>query len=127
MKEELKSHFLNLYQMVLSDTEVKPEELIMLYKIGIEHNVSSDEINKLLISPNKQIIPLDTETKVRHLYDLSRMAWSDGVLDQNEKNTLQLFCRKFGFIEDNIDKICEYLLDQAEKNTSIEEIIKHIK
>lgn len=127
MTEELKSHFLNLYQMVLSDTEIDPEELILLYRIGIEHNVSSDEINRLLICPNKSVIPSDTETKVKYLYDLARMAWSDGKLDDNEENTLKMLCRKFGFMENNIDAICEYLLHEAQNNTPVEEIINSIK
>lgn len=34
MEEKLKGHFLNLYHMALSDTEVDTTELEMLYLIG---------------------------------------------------------------------------------------------
>lgn len=122
---ELKDHFLHLYHMALSDTEVDIKELEMLYRIGEDRGISREDIDTLLMQPMESDIPPPKTVleKIDCLYDLSLIAWSDGRVDPGERETLARFCTRFGFRDENISAICEYLLEEASRNTPKEEIL----
>lgn len=126
MEEKLKSHFLNLYHMALSDTEIDTKELEMLFLIGAEKGISKTEISKVVLEPDniKFNAPKTILEKIECLYDFARIAWADGRIDENEKWLLHMFSKKFGFIEENIPTIIHFLLDEAKKDTPKEGIFK---
>jgi uncharacterized tellurite resistance protein B-like protein len=129
MKEKRKKLFLELYQMILSDAEVHPRELEVLYQIGREHGVSEEEIQEMLFSPNSLISPedLSVDERIEHLYNLAQIAWADGKLEENEKETLRNASKRLGFAEENSKEIAAFLLDHAENKKPIEEVLKIIK
>ena len=56
MNETEKKMFLGLYQMLLADAEVHPNELELLYQIGKEKGgISEAEIQRAIFSPNTVI------------------------------------------------------------------------
>lgn len=126
LEQSLKGHFLNLYHMALSDTEIDMKELETLYLIGEEKGISREEIDEMVIQ--KVSTPFQApETvleKIESLYDFARIAWADGKVDANERQLLQTFAVKFGFEDANIPIIIEFLLDEAQKGTSKSEIFK---
>jgi len=125
---ELKSHFLNLYHMALSDSQIEIKELETLYRIGEARGISRAEIDALLMNADQEgFSPPETVLeKIDCLYDLSLIAWADGTVDPDEKKTLALFCARFGFRDENISGICEYLLDEASRNTPKEQILSTV-
>ncbi|KAA6312002.1 DnaJ-like protein DjlA [termite gut metagenome] len=129
MDENHKKLFLELYQMILSDTEVHPKELEMLYQIGKEKGVSKDEIQNAIFSPNSLFSShsLNNDEKINYLYNLARMAWADEKLDETEKETLRNTCKRFGFAEEYIVEISEFLFEQAQNRKTIEEVLETIK
>ena len=106
---ELKSHFLRLYQMALTDDKFDIIELKTLYKFAEDRN-----------------IPKDINTRIEYLYDLAFMILADGVITEDEKNTLIKYCKKFDFLEENAEKLSNYLLECVQNGTSKEEIIKNV-
>lgn len=112
--------------MALSDAEVDPKELAMLYRIGEEKGVSKAEIDEVVIRPDKIKFtsPKTLFEKIECLYDIAKIAWADGKIDENELHVLQMFCKKFGFEIENIPAIVQFLLDQAVKGTSTEDVMK---
>jgi len=126
MEEKLKSHFLNLYHMALSDTVIDTKELEMLYLIGEEKGISKTEINSVVLEPNtiNFVAPETILEKIESLYDFARIAWADGRIDDNEKRLLEIFSAKFGFEEENIPTIVQFLLDEAQKDTAKEDVFK---
>ncbi|MCK7559793.1 TerB family tellurite resistance protein [Chitinophaga sedimenti] len=118
---ELKNHFLHFYQMALSDSEIDVKELEALYLIGQDRGISREEIDNLLLQSGSVDIlpPQSVLEKIDCLYDLSLIAWSDGQLDPEERETLERFCARFGFEDQNVGPICDYLLEEAFK--------KHLK
>lgn len=127
--DKLKSHFLNLYSLALADNEVDTSELEVLFQIGNEHGVSKEEIEKLLLNPDlvETSIPNDTLTKVQHLYDFVQIILADGVVDDREKAALKRFCQNFGFEEQHIPNIMEFLIEEGKKGTEKEAIIEQVK
>jgi uncharacterized tellurite resistance protein B-like protein len=125
---ELKSHFLNLYHMALSDSQVDVKELEMLYRIGEMRGIDRKEIETLLLQPNQiePTLPNTVLEKIDCLYDLSLIAWADGIIDKSERKALELFCLRFGFKDENISQICEFLLTEASNNTPKEQILSTV-
>jgi len=126
LESTLKGHFLNLYHMALSDAEVDTTELAMLYKIGEEKGVSKNEIDDVVVRPDtiKFTSPESVLEKIESLYDFARIAWADGKIDENEERVLCMFCSKFGFENENVPIIVKFLLDEAQKGTSKEDVFK---
>jgi uncharacterized tellurite resistance protein B-like protein len=127
MTAELKSHFLRLYQMAFSDDEFHVLELQMLYKFAEERGLTSEQLNEVLLNPSHDgTIPDSIEKRVEYLYDLAVMIWADNEVTEDEYITLKKYCKKFEFLEENINDLADYLLESAKKNISKEEIIKNL-
>ncbi len=126
---ELKSHFLNLYAMALTDTQVDTTELEMLFKMGEERGIAKEEIQKLILFPDqvKFSIPTDTIVKMEYLYDFARMAWANGEIDEYEEIALKKFCIKFGFEPTNAPQITEFLIEEAKKGTDKHSLLELVK
>lgn len=128
MNEVLQSHFLNLYAMALSDTQIDTAELETLYKIGYEKGIEKNEIDDLILHPDKVkfSFPETLNEKVIYLYDLAKIILADGVVDSNERKTLELFCTRFGFENGNISTIAEYLISCAKNNIQVTDLLEII-
>ncbi|HFK5508048.1 hypothetical protein [Elizabethkingia anophelis] len=127
--ENLKVHFLRLYQMALSDDDFSLAELKMLYKIAEERGVPAKSLDEILLSPvnTKNILPQTIEEKIAYLYDLVLMILSDGRIDINERIALEKYIRLFGFTEENISAIAEYLLEAVRNGKTKNDILHEIQ
>ncbi|WP_166924065.1 TerB family tellurite resistance protein [Flavobacterium poyangense] len=125
---ELKSHFLRLYQMALCDDQFDVLELQMLYHFADERGIPREELDKLFLNPitTELIIPEQLNTRIEYLYDLTRIIWADGKITDDELNMLKKYCRKFHFLDENIDELSGYLIDCVQKNIQKEEIISQL-
>ncbi|WP_366519984.1 hypothetical protein [uncultured Aquimarina sp.] len=125
---ELKSHFLRLYKMALSDDDFDVLELQMLYHFAEERGVPKAELEKILLNPidHDSTIPESLDERIEYLYDLARMIWADEVITEDERITLKKYCKKFEFLDENIEELTDYLLDCAQKGLQKEEIINQI-
>lgn len=128
LSPELKTHFLNLYHMALADDNVDIRELELLYRIGEEGGISRTEIETLIMQTVQPDFtpPATVPEKISYLYDLSLMACADGRIDEAEKKLLIRFCSLFGFKQENILSICEYLLGEAASNTPIQQVLSNV-
>ncbi|MCT4288327.1 hypothetical protein CMU71_03035 [Elizabethkingia anophelis] len=127
--ENLKVHFLRLYQMALSDDDFSLAELKMLYKIAEERGVPAESLDEILLSPvnTRNILPQTIEEKIAYLYDLVLMILSDGRIDINERIALEKYIRLFGFTEENISAIAEYLLEAVRNGKTKNDILHEIQ
>jgi len=125
---ELKSHFLRLYQMALTDDNFNALELQMLYHFADERGVPKEELEKLFLNPvtHEQDIPEDLKTRIKYLYDLTRIIWADEKITDDEMNTLRKYCKKFEFLDENIDDLANYLIDCVKKGVQKQEIINQL-
>lgn len=127
ISNELKSHFLRLYQMAFSDDNFDVLELQMLYTFAEERGISKEQLNQILLTPINDIsIPESLEKRVEYLYDLSLMIWADGVVTEDERNTLKKYCKRFEFLDENIEDLVGYLLKCAKEGVKKETIINEV-
>ena len=126
--DSLKWHFFNLYCMALSDADFDPRESEFLYKIGLEYNIDKEMINEIVVTSGlRPVMPETLEEKVSYLYDLCRMAWADGVIDDSEREMLKKFVFRFGFRKENTNDIVNYLIESIQQQKTLETIINEIK
>lgn len=125
---ELKSHFLRLYQIALSDENFSYLEMQQLYKFAKERNISQIELDQILIEPlGKIVVPESINAKIEYLYDLAVMIWADKIITEDEETMLKKYIRKFDFLDENIDKLCNYLLESAKQKKSKRDILNELK
>lgn len=128
MTDILQSHFLSLYAMALSDTQIDTVELETLYKIGQEKGIEKSEIDQVILNPDKVkfTFPDNLNEKITYLYDFAKIILADGVIDKNERSTLELFCNRFGFEEENITDIADFLIASAKENMEVTTLLQLI-
>ena len=132
MDEKQRWHFFILYCMALSDADFAVAEREMLYTIGIENGITPEALNQFITSIGltsniKPLIPAKTKDKVAVLYDLARMAWADGVIEESERVLLKKYVLLFGFLESNADEIVTFLLDAIKNEVSLESILSQLQ
>lgn len=126
MNEGLKSHFLNLYSMVMADGAVSAKEKMELYRIGEEfYGVKPEEFDRLVFSDEILFYKPDSdEEKILYLYDFALIAWADGEVVDEERQMMKRFALRFGVQEDKVDAFVDLLLEKAQKQLSHEELLK---
>lgn len=124
---ELKSHFLRLYQIALSDDNFSHLEMQLLYKFAEERDVSKTELEDILKGHSGNIIiPETVEKRLEYLYDFALMIWADGVVTDDEKTALKKYIIKFRFEKENVEALSVYLLESAKENKSKESLLKEL-
>lgn len=124
---ELKGHFLRLYQMAMTDEDFSPSEWKMLYELAANKGIDKQNLDEILLNTTGQVeIPNDISKRIEYLYDLALMIWIDGEATPDEITTLKKYCRKFEFLEENIDELAKYLLESAKIKKSKEQILAEL-
>ncbi|WP_232455940.1 hypothetical protein [Polaribacter sp. SA4-10] len=128
ISEDLKSHFLRLYSMAFTDDNFHPLELKMLYDFAEERGVLNSKLDELLLNPTlvQPKIPDSVVEKITYLYQLSQMIWADGKVDENERTTLIKYVKMFGFKDENVTDLSEYLLSAVENKISLDDVLKEL-
>ncbi|WP_027378719.1 hypothetical protein [Chryseobacterium daeguense] len=127
--ENLKAHFLRLYQMAICDEDFSPLELKMLYKTAEERGISAKNLDEILLNPinSKPLIPQTIEEKVESLFDLTVMIWADGVVSENEYSALQKYVAMFDFLEENVKDIADYFIEAVKQGKTKTDILNDLK
>lgn len=129
MDAQLRAEFLCLYRMALADGVVDARELETLYRIGTEqYGVGQAEIIDCVKNAgNADLVMQDSESRIRLLYNMARIAWADGSVDPTERMLLEKYVSKLGFDDNNRVEIANFLLGEAERGQSVENVLEHIK
>lgn len=129
MDKLLQAHFLSLYCMVLADGIIEAKELETLYRIGTEnYGLTLEQITEAIKESGTSFVsPLSLEDKIQTLYDMCRIAWADGVIDESETNLLKKYIIKMGFQPENADAISSFMLDSVKQDKTVSEILSQIQ
>ena len=123
----MKRHFFNLYCLALSDGYLDFKELQTLYDIGVEHGITPEQINQLVLTANiAPKVPEAIAEKVECLYDLTRMAWADGKIAQEEHDIIKKCVIRYGFLPENATGIVDYFIESVKENKSKTDILNEI-
>ena len=124
---QLKSHLLRLYQNALADENFDHLEMQLLYKFAEDRGISKSDLDSILTGSIGEVtIPETLEERIEYLYDFALMIWADKVITEDERNALIKYCRKFEFLDENIEELTNYLLDNAKQGTSKSQILQEL-
>lgn len=125
---ELQSHFLRLYQIALSDDEFSALEVKMLFEFAEERGVPKEYLDFILLNPQTVAmgVPESIEQKITYLCDFATMIWADGAVSDDERNALEKYIKRFGFLDENIAPLATYLLDATEEGKTTQEIFNEL-
>ena len=100
----------------------------MLYYFAKERGISEEQLQQVLLNPpiENTEIPDNLNEKIDYLNDLSKMIWADGVVNEDERNTLLKYCKKFGFLDENLNELVDFLLECAKEDLTVEDILLKI-
>ncbi|MEX2345565.1 MAG: hypothetical protein WD604_08125 [Balneolaceae bacterium] len=120
----LQSHFLNLFQIALADTDIHPDELKFLYDFGIKRGIEQKQIDDLINNPHKIRfkIPDSIYKRIELLYDFATLILADGKIDPREIKIFKSLALDFGFEKENIPDIIDFLIEEGKKGTEKEKI-----
>lgn len=114
--------------MVIADGIVQPQELSLLYRLGIEnYDVTPEQINQWIVSSGSSFgVPEKLEDKVLILYQLSQIAWADGTIDESERAILIRYIKHLGFKPENAEEISNYMIERVHEGLSFDEVLNAI-
>lgn len=128
MTEKQKWHFFNLYCMAVSDGEFALQEQEAIYRIAQQQGLNPETINNIVTEVGPPPFSPDTlEDKITFLYDLTQIAWANGLIHPAEEALLQRFVIKFGFPKENAEEIVAYFLDKVKNGVTTEQIMEELK
>lgn len=129
ISENLKAHFLRLYQMAICDDNFSKLELKMLYRFAEERGITAKNLDEILLNPvdTKNALPQTLEDKIEYLYDLVLMIWADDHVDDNERSALEKYIKLFGFVEENVSAIANYLLEAVKSGKTKSDILYELQ
>lgn len=112
-RKQDKEHFIHLIQMANADGEIDDAELEMLSRIGNKLGLTATEIDDLLKTSKKSeyIPPYELSKRFEQLYDVVKMIYADGKIDDNEMRLANGLALKSGFVEEDIPVLISVLVD----------------
>ena len=121
-KHKLKHHFINLYLIALSDGSFDKEELDVILHIASEKGIGEEEFKEFITDPTNVIleIPEDFLSKIKLLYDFTRVILADGEIKDEEKKVFMRLCNNYGFGEEESSELFDWLVELAKKNLPTE-------
>lgn len=128
-KNQLKHHFINLYLIALSDGSFDKEELDVILKIAFEKGINEEEFKEFITDPtNVNLeVPENFLSKIKLLYDFTRVILADGKIEDEEKNVFLRLCSNYNFGEEESEELFEWLIDLAKKDLPTDRIDEELQ
>lgn len=117
-KKQDKEHFNHLIQMALADGKIEDAELKMLHRIGSKMGLTTPEIDDLLEAGKNSayIPPYELSKRFAQLYDIIKMVYADGQIDNNEMRLATGLALKSGFTEQELPLLLALLINGIKNN-----------
>lgn len=125
-----KSHLSNLIALAKADGHLHEHEERLIYKVGEKYRLKEKQIKKLIDGETETgvFIPESHEKKMEQLYDLVRMVYADGVVEEDEIQFCKTVVRQFGIKEGIVEwMISIFAKENRPKGKAWEAIVKEAK
>ena len=124
ISNELKSHFLRIFQIACSDENFDMLELKQLYEFAVHRGVDALQLQRILIDTVFGLsIPEILDERIEYLYDLASIIQADQNVSEDKNKLLRKFAKIFQFADENIKQICDFLLESARNELEAKEVI----
>jgi uncharacterized tellurite resistance protein B-like protein len=128
-RKQDKEHFTHLLQVALADGKIENSELEMLYRSGRKLGLTKEEIDILLEnSKNSAFVPpYELSKRFGQLYDIIKMVYADGQVNNNEMRLATGLAIKLGFAEEEIPFLLTLLINGVKNGEDEEDLLAMYK
>jgi len=111
-RKQDKEHFGHLIQVAMADGKIETSELEMLHRFGSKLGLTAPEVDDLLETSKKSayIPPYELSKRFGQLYDVIKMVYADGQINNNEMRLATGLALKSGFAEEEIPVLLALLI-----------------
>jgi len=111
-RKQDKEHFGHLIQVAMADGKIETSELEMLHRFGSKLGLTAPEVDDLLETSKKSayIPPYELSKRFGQLYDVIKMVYADGQINNNEMRLATGLALKSGFAEEEIPILLALLI-----------------
>ncbi|MDD2305614.1 MAG: hypothetical protein PHP53_13015 [Prolixibacteraceae bacterium] len=123
-RKQDKEHFGHLIQIAMADGKIETSELEMLHKFGGKLGLTTQEVDDLLETSKKSayVPPYEFEKRFGQLYDVIKMVFADGKIDNNEMRLATGIALKSGFTEQEIPVLLALLISGIKNGDNEEDL-----
>ena len=128
-RKQDKEHFIHLIQVAHADGKIDDAELQLLHRMGGNLGLTDPEIDDLLAS-NKQSAynpPYELSKRFGQLYDVIKMVFADGRVDDSEMKLASSLAIKSGFEEEDLPVLLAVLIDGIKNGEDEEDLFARFK
>lgn len=111
-RKQDKEHFGHLIQIAMADGKIETSELEMLHRFGSKLGLTAPEVDDLLETSKKSayVPPYELSKRFGQLYDVIKMVYADGQINNNEMRLATGLALKSGFAEEEIPVLLALLI-----------------
>lgn len=127
-RKQDKAHFRNLVMIAMSDGELSKSENDLLHKIGMDLNLTTDQVEEIIKNPEKHQItaPSDRVERFEQMINLIQVVQADGKVDDAEMKLLERIAVGIGYsdLEDvDVESILALIVRGEDTDVIINELL----
>lgn len=128
-RKQDKEHFLHLIQIANADGKIDEPEIKMLYRMGNKLGLTRTEIDDLVKSAGQSayIPPYELSKRFEQLYDVIKMVYADGEIDDKEMKLAEALAVKSGFADEDLPVLLSVLVDGIKNGEDEEDLFVRYK
>jgi len=128
-KKQDKEHFIHLIQVANADGKIDDAELKMLYRFGSKLGLTQPEIDDLLQTTKQSayIPPYELSKRFGQFYDVIKMVYADGEIDDNELKLASALAIKSGFEGEDLPILLSVLFEGIKNGEEEEDLFARFK
>lgn len=129
LHEQNLSHFASLVRIALRDGKIDSKERILLERLSLRLDISTNEFNEILNKPTKYPIvsPVSYEDRLEHLFDLAKMLFLDKNPTIDKTSLLDRIAISLGFPIENARQVVKEAIAFFLKEPNLEDFKEKIK
>lgn len=121
-------HFASIVQIAKADSEISEDEVVLLKRFARRLNIDTSDYEEVLSGAKKYPInpPVGKERRLERIFDLLKMVYLDGEMDEFEQGLIMKYGIGLGFTSEQSNEIVSKAdgLYRAQNNMELESLLE---